>query len=78
MKATILDLRYRMKEVLKALERNEKVTILYHGKLKGVITAGAETISAKVTEHPFFNMRKSAKSVEQEMDRLRGGRYRAI
>ncbi len=78
MRATILDLRYRMKEVLKALERNEKVTILYHGKQKGVITAGAETKSAKVTEHPFFNMRKSAKSVEREMDRLRGGRYRAL
>lgn len=78
MKATILDLRYRMNEVLKALERNEKVAILYHGKLKGVITAGAEARGTKVAEHPFFNMRKGAKSVEQEMDRLREGRYRAI
>ena len=61
MKASILDLRYRMKDVLKALERKEKVSILYHGKLKGVINAGAETICAKVTEHLFFNIRKSAR-----------------
>jgi len=78
MKATILDLRYRMNEVLKALDRNEKVSILYHGKLKGTITAGPAATAAKVTEHPFFNMRKSVKSIEQEMDTLRGGRYRAF
>ena len=32
MKATIVDLRYRMKDILRALERNEDVSILYHGK----------------------------------------------
>ena len=32
MKATIVDLRYRMKDVISALKRNEKVYILYHGK----------------------------------------------
>jgi len=78
MKATVLDLRYRMNDVLKALERNEKVTILYHGKPKGVIVAGAGVSAGKVTEHPFFNMRKSKGSVEQEMNRLRGGRYRDL
>ena len=78
MKATILDLRYRMNEVLKALDRNEKVSILYHGKLKGIITTSAEARGAKVAKHPFFNMRKGAKSVEEEMDKLRGGRYGAI
>lgn len=35
MKASILDLRYNMKSVLKALERNEEIEILYHGKVKG-------------------------------------------
>ena len=78
MKATILDLRYRMNEVLKALDRNENVSILYHGKLKGVITPGAEVTGAKVTQHPFFNMRKGVKSVEQEMAELRGGRHSDI
>jgi hypothetical protein len=34
MEASVLDLRYRMDEVLKALDRREKVIILYHGKVK--------------------------------------------
>lgn len=78
MKATILDLRYRMNEVLKALDRNETVSILYHGKLKGVITAGACSEGIRVADHPFFNMRKEIESVEQEMEKLRGGRYHDI
>lgn len=78
MKATILDLRYRMNEVLKALDRNENVSILYHGKLKGIITASTGATWTKVTEHPFFNIRKGVKPVDKEMDALRGGRYRAL
>ena len=78
MKATIVDLRYRMKEVLKALERNEDVSILYHGKTKGVLTACTPQAIGKVTEHPFFNMRESQASVEEEMDELRGGRHRDL
>jgi antitoxin (DNA-binding transcriptional repressor) of toxin-antitoxin stability system len=34
MKATILDLRYRMKDVLAALERGETITVLHQGKAK--------------------------------------------
>ena len=37
MRATVVDLRYKMNDVLKALERNEKVTVLYRGKIKGVL-----------------------------------------
>ena len=37
MKASVIDLRYKMKDVLKALDRKEEVTILYHGKVTGVI-----------------------------------------
>lgn len=61
MKATILDLRYRMNDVLKAIERNEKVSISYHGKQKGVIISGANYSTRKITEHPFFNMRKTGR-----------------
>ena len=78
MKATIVDLRYRMKDVLKALDRNEDVQILYHGKTKGVLKAGAVRSNSKVSRHPFFNMRSVGASVEGEMDRLRGGRYRDL
>jgi prevent-host-death family protein len=37
MNATILDLRYRTKDVLKAVERGETVTVLYRGKAKARI-----------------------------------------
>lgn len=75
MKATVVDLRYHMKDVLKALDRNENVSILYHGKVKGVITASRDTRRTEVTKHPFFNMRRKRTSVEKQMDVLRGGRH---
>ncbi len=78
MQATVVDLRYRMNDVLKALDRNENVDILYRGKTKGVLMASAERSKTKVSEHPFFNMRSSRRSVEEEMDSLRGGRYRDL
>ncbi len=78
MKASIVDLRYRMNDVLKALERNEEVHILYHGKTKGVLKAASNSSQAKVSEHPFFNMRQSEDAVDEEMNRLRDGRYRDL
>jgi len=78
MKVSVVDLRYRMNDVLKALERNEDVSILYHGKLKGVLKSPTEKPVGKVTEHRFFNMMARAGTVEQEMELLRGGRYRDL
>ena len=76
MKATIVDLRYRMKDVLKALDRNEDVSILYHGKTRGVLTArGGGRSNMKVSDHPFFNMRSDDASEEEQMEKLRGGRH---
>jgi hypothetical protein len=74
---SVVDLRYKMNDVLKALDRNEDVSILYHGKLKGVIKAQGAAIERKtnMTHHPFFNMIPSAKSVDDQMKELRGGRY---
>jgi len=78
MKASIVDLRYRMNDVLRALERNEEVSIVSRGKLKGVIKPVNGKPQMKVQEHPFFNMQKSSEAAEQQMDRLRGGRYRDL
>ena len=75
MEATVVDLRYRMKEVLKALERNEEVSILYHGKIKGTIRPAHSLNLMKVRDHAFFNMSPSERTVEEEMTELRGGRY---
>jgi hypothetical protein len=50
MKATVVDLRYKMNDVLKALDRNEKVTVLYRGKVKGVL------IPPEKTEERFLSI----------------------
>lgn len=77
MKASILDLRYKTKDVLKALERNETVTISYRGKEKGRIlpveTAGHG--NRKVSEHAFFASSECGRTVDEQMQRLRGDRY---
>jgi len=78
MQATILDLRYKMKDVLSALDRRESVHILYHGKEKGIIFPSNKK-TAKVANHPFCgSVPNSRKSVESVMEGLRGGRYRDI
>lgn len=74
MQATVVDLRYRMNDVLKALERNEDVEILYRGKRKGVLVAQGTRTQQKVASHPFFDMHSSEQSVDAKMQELRGGR----
>ncbi|MGA1870536.1 MAG: type II toxin-antitoxin system Phd/YefM family antitoxin [bacterium] len=76
MKASIVDLRYKMNEILKALEHHETVQILYHGKIKGIITHPHNNGNKKVKEHPFFGMaNKDETSVSEIMDELRGPRH---
>lgn len=79
MKATIVDLRYKMNDVLKALRRREKVTILYHGKVKGTIIPVCSAQNKKVADHPFFGMCvKDKRPVVEVMKTLRESRYRDI
>ena len=78
MQATVVDLRYRMNDVLKALDRNEDVEILYRGRKKGVLVANVSRKTSRVAEHPFFSMRRSDATVDAEMSELRGGRYRDL
>ena len=77
MKATVVDLRYKMNDVLKALDRNEKVTVLYRGKVKGVLIPLGEKNQLKIKEHPFFGMssQDAGQSVSDIMDELRRPRY---
>lgn len=78
MQASIVDLRYHMNDVLKALERNEDVVILYRGQVKGILRASSEapeTTQKAIMQDPFFGMHSSEKTVLEEMQALRGGRY---
>lgn len=78
MKASILDLRRRMKDVLRALDRGESVTILYRGKEKGTIVPSRKRKRRSITEHPAFGMWKDKPEV-QDVDafirRLRRPRF---
>lgn len=80
MKASVVDLRYKMNDVLKALDRNEEVTVLYRGKVKGILIPSGKKLHMKITDHPFFGMSADVgeKSVQDEIDDLRGPRYNDI
>ena len=78
MEATIVDLRYHMNDVLKALERNESVSVLYRGRIKGVIRPLTTVSSCKLRDHGFFGSSLTTEPVENIVDRIRGGRYRDL
>ena len=80
MKASILDLRRKMSDVLRALDRNESVTILYRGKEKAIMhpIGGPSGKRTPIREHPAFGMwkdRKDMQDVEGHVRRLRKGRH---
>ncbi|MBT3176630.1 MAG: type II toxin-antitoxin system Phd/YefM family antitoxin [Desulfobacula sp.] len=77
MKASVVDLRYKMNDVLKALDRNETVTVLYRGKVKGILIPSGQKKNMKISEHPFFGMssQDTEKSVLDEVNTLRQDRY---
>lgn len=78
MKASVVDLRYNMHNVLKALDRNEKVSVMYRGKVRGVIVPKRtpRTDRMKVKDHPFFGSAKSQKqTVATVMTHLRSTRF---
>ncbi len=76
MKASIVDLRYKTNDILKALDRNESVTVLYHGKIKGVIKPAREKTTSKIKDHPFFGMTDDSKeTVLEELANLRKPRH---
>lgn len=77
MQASIVDLRYKTNDILKALSKNENVTVLYHGKAKAIIKPIRNNVSSqKVKDHPFFGINKEEKlSVLEELKSLRKPRY---
>jgi hypothetical protein len=79
MKASIVDLRYKTKQILEALDRRETVSVLYHGKVKGRLVPAVSAERKKVQDHAFFGMRKKDRTpVPEVMQALRGGRYRDL
>ena len=76
MKATMLDLRHKTKEILKALQNNEEVRLFYRGKETGLILPLRSGKKIRTKDHPFFGSAKNAKeSVQSVMKKLRSPRY---
>ena len=79
MEASIIELRYKMKDVLRALDRKEEVTVLYRGKVKGTIKPVQPSAEVDARKHPFFgSASESEESISEEMEKLRGGRFGAL
>jgi hypothetical protein len=76
MEASILDLRYKMHNVLKALGKRETVRILYHGRVKGEIVPFKSKSGLKTKEHPIFGILKGKhEKPENIVAKMRRSRY---
>jgi antitoxin (DNA-binding transcriptional repressor) of toxin-antitoxin stability system len=80
MKASIVDLRYRMKDVLRAIDRGETVTVLYRGKEKAKlvpIDSRPEKV-AKPSDHPARGMWKDREDMKDPVAWVRNIRRSRI
>jgi prevent-host-death family protein len=76
MNATILDLRYRTKDVLKAVERGETVTVLYRGKAKARIMPLPEKAGLdSETAFGLWKDRADLRDPSAYVRKLRQGRF---
>ena len=83
METSIVDLRHSMRDILRALDRNETVRVLYHGKERALLvpSRGKASKRLKMEDHPFVGMwadDKEKEDVAAYVRRLRQDRYRDI
>lgn len=81
MKATTLDLRYRTKDVLKAVERGETVVVSYRGKAKAQIVPLSPSKAAGLRTGDAFGLwkdRKDMSDVSAYVMKLRRPRFRDL
>ena len=83
MEASFLDLRRRMSEVLRALDRNETVKILYRGRQRAILVpvGGGDPKGRTVRQHAAFGMwknRRDLRDVRKYVRRIRKSRIDAV
>ena len=84
MKASLVDLRRRSRDIIRALERNESVTVFYRGKPKAImrpLSGQGEAPRMTAQEHPAFGLwadREDLKNVAARVRQLRRGRLDAV
>lgn len=74
MKASVMDLRYRTKEILRALDAKEEITLTHRGTKKGtIIPVDSKSNNSKtLPTHPAVGMwADQQESVEQLISRIR-------
>lgn len=74
MNATIVDLRYHMKHVLRAIDRGETVTVLYRGKERAKLTPIAPVSGSgtpKTKDQPLFGLWKDREDIGDPASYLR-------
>ena len=81
MKASFVDLRKKSSEIIRALHRNEQVTVLYRGKPAAVMQPIAGQVdgpTGKAADHPAFGLwadRDDLSDVAAHVRTLRRGRF---
>ncbi len=81
MQASFVDLRKKSGEIIRALNRNEAVTVLYRGQPKAImrpINDESEKPPLKAADHPAFGMwadREDLSDVSAHVRNLRKGRH---
>lgn len=77
MKASVMDLRYKTKEVLRALEANEEILVTHRGTTKAKIVpiSGPTSGKSMIANHPAVGMWKDVnESVPGMITRIRSPR----
>lgn len=85
MKATVLDLRKRMKDILDSLRRNEPVDLFRRGRKIGTLyppeTGPRPAPGLSASDHKAFGLwkdRPDLDNMEAVIEKLRGGRFDAL
>ena len=84
MKASFVDLRKKSSEVIRALKRSERVTVLYRGKPAAImqpISGEGDRAPGSAKEHLAFGLwadREDMKDVAAHVRRMRKGRFDAL
>lgn len=81
MRVSFVDLRKKSADILRALNRNETVTVLYRGRPKAVmhpVSAAGQRPAPRTKDHLAFGLwadRNDLKDVAAHVLRLRKGRF---
>ncbi|MCK5769390.1 hypothetical protein [Algiphilus sp.] len=84
MEASFVDLRKKSAEIIRALKRKERITLLYRGKPAAImepIDAHAEGRSAAASQHAAFGIwsdQDGRLPVDEHVRKLRRRRYDAL